>query len=180
MSYELIEKQVVYDGKKVRLELHHFRDEETGKRHVREICVHPGAVVILGLLDQDRVVLIRNKREAVGQILVELPAGTVEKGENPMNCAGRELLEETGYLAGRIKTLGTFFTSPGILSEKMYAFVAYDLKQQQTALRAGEEIETQLATLDEAIEMIRHGQIMDGKSIAAILMYDKFMRRNET
>jgi ADP-ribose pyrophosphatase len=93
-----------------------------------------------------------------------------------MNCAGRELLEETGYLAGRVKALGTFFTSPGILSEKMYAFVAYDLKQQQTALEAGEEIETQIATLDEAIEMIRHGQIADGKTIAALLMYDRFMR----
>ena len=179
MPYELIEKQVVYDGKKVRLELHHWRDEETGKRHVREIVVHPGAVVVIGLLDDQRVLLIRNRREAVGQTLLELPAGTLEKAESPMNCAGRELLEETGYLAGKMKLLGTFFTSPGILSEKMYAFVAYDLQVKSTALEPGEEIEVQEATLDGAIEMIREGQIADGKTIAALLMYDMFVRRNE-
>lgn len=171
MPYELIEKQVVYDGKKVRLELHHFRDPETGKRHVREICVHPGAVVVIGILPDGKILLIRNKREAVGQILLELPAGTLEKSESPMNCAGRELLEETGYLPGRVKPLGSFFTSPGILSEKMYAFVAYDLEQSRQALEEGEEIELRTASVEEAIEMIRDGQIADGKTIAALMMY---------
>ena len=174
MPYELIEKQVVYDGKKVRLELRHFRDVESGKRHVREIVVHAGAVVVIGLIDAQRLLLIRNKREAVGQILVELPAGTLERNENPMNAAGRELLEETGYIAGRMKLLGTFFTSPGILSEKMYAFVAYDLKKSHSALEEGEEIELLDASLDESIEMIRDGRIIDGKTIAALLMYEKF------
>ena len=171
MAYELIEKQVVYDGKKIRLELHHFRDPETGKRHVREICVHPGAVVVIGVLPDKQLLLIRNKREAVGQILVELPAGTLEKGESAMNCAGRELLEETGYLAGKIKPLGSFFTSPGILSEKMYAFVAYDLEQSQQALEEGEEIELHTASVEQAMDMIRSGQIADGKTIAALVMY---------
>src|SRR5207248_5865381 len=119
MSNRLIEKQVIYDGKKVRLEVHHLVDEETGRRHKREVCVHPGAVCILPMLDEGHVVLIRTRRYAVGQVLIELPAGTLEKNEDPMNCAGRELLEETGYVAGRLKAIGTFFTSPGILSEKM-------------------------------------------------------------
>lgn len=171
MSFELIEKQVVYDGKKIRLELHHLRDEESGKRLVREICVHPGAAVVLGLLDDGKIILIRNRRPAVGQVLVELPAGTLEKGESPMNCAGRELLEETGYLAGRMKLLGAFFTSPGILSEKMYAFAAYDLERSRNALEIGEEIEVFTASMDQAIEMVGDGTIVDGKTIVTLMLY---------
>jgi ADP-ribose pyrophosphatase len=173
MSYRLIEKQVIFDGSKVRLELHHLENDE-GSRMRREVCVHPGAVVILPLLDDNRILLIRNRRYAVGQILLELPAGTLEKNEDPMNCAGRELLEETGYLAGRLKPLGNFYTSPGILSEKMYAFAAYDLEKQATALEEGEEIEVQEAALDDAIRMIRDGRIHDGKTIATLLMFERF------
>ena len=91
-----------------------------------------------------------------------------------MNCAGRELLEETGYLAGRLVPLGSFFASPGILSEKMYAFAAYDLEPQQTALDEGEEIELAPLPFDDAIELVRTGDIRDGKTIATLLMYDRF------
>jgi ADP-ribose pyrophosphatase len=176
MSSELIEKQVIYDGTKVRLELHHLRNPEDGSRHKREVVVHPGAVCILGMLDDGRVLLIRNRRYAVGQTLVELPAGTLEKNEDPMNCAGRELLEETGYLARRLKPIGTYFTSPGILSEKMYCFAAYDLIEQKTALEEGEEIELEPTALDQAIRMCRDGRIQDAKTIATLLMYDRFHR----
>ncbi|HXE52550.1 MAG TPA: NUDIX hydrolase [Tepidisphaeraceae bacterium] len=177
MPSKLIEKQVIYDGVKIRLELHHLMDEETGKRHKREVVVHPGAVTILGLLDDGRVLLIRNRRYAVDQILWELPAGTLEKREDPMNCAGRELLEETGYLARRLKPIGTFFTSPGILSEKMYAFAAYDLQKQKAALEEGEEIEVEPTDFDQAIAMIGDGRIQDGKTIATLMMFDRFHRQ---
>jgi len=173
MSNRLIEKQVIYDGTKVRLELHHLQNEETGRRHKREVVAHPGAVVVLGLLPEDRVVLIRNRRYAVNDTLLELPAGTLEKGEDPMNCAGRELLEETGYLAHRLKSIGWFYTSPGILSEKMYAFVAYDLEKQKTALEEGEEIETEPTALSEALAMTTDGRIVDGKTIATLLMFER-------
>ena len=179
MSSKLVEKQVIYDGIKVRLELHHLEDEETGSRHKREVVVHPGAVVVLGLLEDGRVLLIRNRRYAVGEILMELPAGTLEKKEDPMNCAGRELLEETGYLAGRLRPIGSFFTSPGILSEKMYAFAAYDLQKRQAALEEGEEIELEPTAFDEAIRMIGDGRIQDAKTIAALLMFDRFHRREK-
>jgi len=179
MAHELIEKQPIFEGKKIRLEVHHLRNEDTDKRITREVVVHPGAVVILPLLKDDQIVLIRNRRYAVGQILIELPAGTLEKGEPPMNCAGRELLEETGYLAGRIQPIGNFFTSPGILSEKMYAFAAYDLVKKQAALEEGEEIELMPAKLDDAIEMIKLGQIADAKTIATLLIYDRFFRERK-
>ena len=175
MAYRLIEKQVIFDGSKVRLEVHHLEDEETGKRTRREVCVHPGAVVILALRGDGNVLLIRNRRYAAdGQVLIELPAGTLEKNEDPMNCAGRELLEETGYLAGRIQPLGVFYTSPGILSERMYAFAAFDLEKQQTALEEGEDIELMPTPLADAIQMIKDGEIQDGKTIATLLMFERF------
>lgn len=175
MTAKLIEKQVIYNGRKIRLEVHHLENDE-GKRHQREVVVHNGAVVVLGFVDPETVLLIRNYRYAVGQYLMELPAGTLEKNEDPMNCAGRELLEESGYLAGRLKPIGNFFSSPGILSEKMYAFAAYDLEKQHQALEEGEEIEVVPTKLSDAIDMIHAGQIHDGKTIATLLMYDRFLR----
>ena len=138
------------------------------------MCVHPGAVVVLPILPDGRVMLIRNKRYTIDQYLVELPAGTLEKGEDPINCAGRELVEETGYLAGRLKPIGAFYSSPGILTERLYAFAAYDLQKQSQALEEGEEIEPMPARLDDAIDMIRTGQIQDAKTIAALLMFERF------
>lgn len=176
MALQLVEKQVIYDGTKVRLELHHLESEEGGKRHRREVCVHPGAVVILPILDDQTVVLIRVRRYAVGRSLLELPAGTLEKGELPINAAGRELVEETGYLANRMNPLGVFYTSPGILSEQMYAFVATELERQEQALEEGEEIELVPTSCDDALDMIRSGAIEDGKTIAALLMYEVFRR----
>src|SRR3954470_24414325 len=177
MYNKVIERQVVYEGKKVRLELHNLENEETGKRHKREVCVHPGAVVILPFVDPENILLIRNRRYAVNDTLIELPAGTLEKNEDPMNCAGRELMEETGFLAGRLKSLGDFYTAPGILSEKMYAFAAYDLTRAKPSLEAGEEIDVAPASLDEALDMIRYGQIKDAKTIATLMMYDSFFRK---
>jgi ADP-ribose pyrophosphatase len=176
MSNQLIEKQVIFSGSRIRLEVHTLENDTTGKRHAREVVVHPGAVVILPLLKDDQILLIRNRRYTINERLIELPAGTLEKGEDPINCAGRELVEETGHLAGRLKSLGNFFTSPGVLSEKIYAYAAYDLEIAQTNPDEGEEIETLPVPFDEAIEMIRDGRIHDGKTIATILMYDKFFR----
>ena len=178
MDLELIEKQVLYDGRRIRLEMHHLLAD--GQRVAKEVCVHPGAVVILPLLDAQTIVLIRNRRYAVGKILVELPAGTLEKDEDPINCAGRELLEETGYLAGRMKPMRSFYSSPGILTEKMHVFLAYDLHKQSQDLQEDEQIQVFTATLGEAVEMIHQGEIEDAKTIAALLMYERFFANTPT
>lgn len=175
MASRLVDKQLIYEGRKVRLEIHHLEDDD-GRRHKAEVVAHPGAVVILPIVDDRTILLIRNRRYATGQTLLELPAGTLEKGEDPMNCAGRELQEETGYLAGRLKIIGSFFSSPGILSEKMYAFAAFDLQRTRQALEHGEEIEVQEAPIDDAIEWTRTGHIADAKTIATLLLYDRFFR----
>jgi ADP-ribose pyrophosphatase len=176
MPHRLIEKQVVYRGKRLQFEVHRIENEETEKMATREICVHPGSVVILPFLSDDEVILIRNRRYAVGQLLVELPAGTLNKGEDPINCAGRELQEETGYLAGRLKPIASFFSSPGVISEKLYCFAAYDLEKSQRNLDEGEEIEVMPVPYAQAVEMAASGQIMDAKTIAILLMYDRSHR----
>ncbi|HEX4124556.1 MAG TPA: NUDIX hydrolase [Tepidisphaeraceae bacterium] len=178
MAGKLIEKQLIYAGKKVRLELHHLEDED-GARYLKEVCVHPGAVVVMAFLDDDTIVLIRNRRYAIGQTLIELPAGTLEPHEDPMNCAGRELVEETGYLADRLEFLSTYFTSPGVLSERMHAFAAYGLTASLKALEQGEEIEVMPTPWNEVIEMIQDGRIQDAKTIATVLMFEKFRRRGK-
>lgn len=178
MHPRLVEKQVIYDGRRIRLELHHL-EKEDGTRLRKEVVAHPGAVVILPMLDLQTVVLIRNYRQAVGQSLIEIPAGTLEKGEPPINCAGRELLEETGYLAGRLTPLGTFYASPGVLGERMHLYVAYDLQQQQQALEADEEIEILPTDFEDVIDMIQSGAICDSKTIAAVLMYERFVRAGD-
>ena len=178
MPYRLIEKQVIYDGVKCRLELHDLENEKTAKRHRREVVVHPGAVLVIGFLDDGRVLLIRNWRYVVGQTLIELPAGTLEKGEDPQKCAVRELLEETGYRAGRIEPLLNFFTAPGLISERMYVFAANELSRQSAALEEGEEIEVLPTEWNQAVEMAINGQIQDGKTIAALLWYDRFRKTN--
>jgi ADP-ribose pyrophosphatase len=175
MAHRIIDKQVVYTGDKIRLEIHHLENDE-GKRLKKEIIIHPGAVVILPFVDEQMILLIRNRRYAVGQILVELPAGTLEGSESPMNAAGRELMEETGFIAGRLRPVLNFYASPGIMSEKMYVFAAYDLRPGTQALAAGEEIEVLRTKWDDAVLMIRTGEIQDGKTIATLLAFERFYR----
>ena len=171
MAYRLVSNKSIYNGRKVSLEVHELVNEATGAHVQREICVHPGAVVVLPLLPENQVILIRNHRYSVGKVLLELPAGTLEKGEDPMDCAGRELIEETGYRAGRLEAFPMFFTSPGILTEKMYPFIAYDLQKSKQALEEGEEIELYPVPMKEAVAMCLDGQIADGKTVATILRY---------
>jgi len=176
MADKLIENQILYNGKKVRLELHRFENDDTGVKTQREVIVHPGAVVILPFLDATTILLIRNRRPNLNQYLIELPAGTLDKGEEPINCAGRELHEETGYIAGRLKSIGSFFSSPGIMTEKMYAYAAYDLQPVEQQLEDYEEIEVRPTPFDSAVQMIREGRIVDGKTIATLLWYEKFLK----
>ena len=178
MPYELRNTRTLFTGNRIRLDLLQLVDEARDKTTTREVVVHPGAVVILPFATggdqptpQDQILLIRNHRQSVNKQLIELPAGTLEQGEAPMNCAGRELQEETGHLARRLAPIGSFYASPGVLTEKLHAFAAFNLMTTQTNLDDGEEIELLPTTFSEALDMIRQGQIEDAKTIATLLMY---------
>ena len=140
-----------------------------GKTKTREIVRHPGACVIVPLLDDGRVCLIRNWRIAVAQTLIELPAGTLEPPEPPHVAAERELIEETGYRAAKIEFLHAFYLSPGILDEQMHLYLATGLTAGATAREEGEEIENWLVPCDEAVAMIFRGEIRDAKTIVGLL-----------
>jgi len=151
-----------------------------GSEHFREVVQHPGAVVILPLLDDGRVCFVQNYRVAVDETLIELPAGTLEPQEDPAETARRELAEETGYRAGRIEHLLSFWMSPGILDERMHLFLATALEPGPLALEAGEDIRPLLKTWQEALEMVRQGHIQDAKTLAGLLYYEWEKRGHST
>ncbi len=154
-----------------------FRVEKTwqtgrsGNQLERHVIVHPGAVGILPLLDDGRVVLLRQYRVAVDAYLIELPAGTLEPGEPPIETAQRELIEETGYTAAKMEPLLTFFSSPGILRERLHLFLATGLVPGETALEDGEDIELLIADWDEIRGMIARGEITDAKTLIGLQHY---------
>ena len=161
---------ILFQGRRFRVE-RAVQVTPDGVEHVREVVRHPGAVVILPLLDDGRLCFVRNYRVAVDQTLIELPAGTLEPGEDPAETAARELAEETGYRAGRIEHLLTFCMSPGILDEQMHLFLAETLQPGPMALEAGEDIEPMLCTWQESLEMVCRGEIRDAKTLVGLLYY---------
>ena len=155
-------------------------DKRSGGVMHREIVVPANAVVILPMLDEQTVVLIRNERFAVGQTLWELPAGTLEAGENPALCAARELIEETGYAAAELTRLIEFYPSPGFCTECLTAFMAHTLNFQGQRLDETEKITTEATPLEQSIQMVRDNTIRDAKTIATLLYYQTFLRmRND-
>ena len=172
---KLLDRRVVYKGKHVQVREDRVI-EPSGYEASREIVVHPGAVCIVARPTPLEVILIRQYRHATGQELVEIPAGTLRQGEDPLGCAIRELEEETGYRAKKIEFLHAFFLSPGILDEKMHLYLATGLTAGETAREEGEEIENWLVPFDEAIAMIFRREIQDAKTIVSLLWVDRLLR----
>ncbi len=148
-----------------------------GQRIERDIVRHPGAVLIVPCLPDDQLVLIRNQRVAVDDTLWEFPAGTAESGEPAIDTARRELIEETGYRCSSIEPLGRFYTSPGFADELMHVFIATGLTHVGQQLEAHEQIDVEVRSRAEVLAMIAHGTIVDGKSIAAMLMLQQHNQR---
>ncbi len=147
-----------------------------GREHVRQIIRHPGAVVILPRRDDGHVVLIRNYRPAVDRWVIELPAGTLEPGEDPVAAAHRELAEETGYRARSMDLLASFLSSPGILDERMHLYLATGLEPGETDLQDDERIEPLVLPWEEAVVMARDRRIEDAKTLIGLLYCDLFRR----
>ena len=159
-------------GRLLRVEVISWTDEH-GRRITREVVRHPGAVVIVPQLGLDDVVLVKNYRIAVDEHVWELPAGTLEPNESPLDAAVRELEEETGYRPGRIEPMGEFFTSPGFCDELIHLFAAQELTFVGQRLDGHEQIEALDFGWSEVLAMIDDGRIKDGKTIAGLLMFDR-------
>ena len=136
----------------------------------REIVRHPGAAAMVPLLDDGKVILVRQYRHAVGKFLLEIPAGTLEPDEGPMECARRELVEETGYEAENLAKLAEILPAPGYTDEHIHIFLATGLRLAEQKLEDDEVLQVQPTPLDTALDMIRQGEIQDGKTIAGLLL----------
>ncbi|MAV36667.1 MAG: NUDIX hydrolase [Planctomycetaceae bacterium] len=147
-----------------------------GSLKTREVICHPGAVTIVPMVDNSHVCLIRNYRLAVEKTLIELPAGTLEPGENPEQTAIRELEEETGFRTTQLQSLHSFYLSPGILDEQMHLFVATELTAGPARREPGEQIENHIVSWPAAMEMVHDGTIQDAKTLVGLLLYERLRR----
>lgn len=141
-----------------------------GRSVLLDLLKHPGAAAVVPLLDDGRVLLIRQYRFATGGFLLEAPAGKLDAGEAPEACAARELEEETGYRAGRVEQLGTMWPSPGFTDERIHLFLATDLRPATQRLEADEIIELVPMAFDEAIRRVHAAEIQDAKTAMALLL----------
>jgi ADP-ribose pyrophosphatase len=165
----VVDSQPIYEGRIVRFRVDTVALPD-GSRAIREIIGTPGAVVIVPLTDDVQVRMVRQYRSAIGEFLLELPAGTLEPNEAPEQAAPRELAEETGDRATRWRRLTGFYTMPGICDEYLHLFLATGLTPGQTNQEADEFIEVVTLPLDEALDMVWRGEIRDAKTIIGLLI----------
>ncbi|HTO68541.1 MAG TPA: NUDIX hydrolase [Myxococcota bacterium] len=165
----LVERRVLWEGNVGSFGLDTV-DLPSGERATLALFRHPGASAVVPFLDRERIVLLRQFRHAAGGVIWEVPAGKLDRGEDPAHCAARELEEETGYRAGRVEKTGSILTTPGFTDERIHLFCAYDLVAGRAAPEAHEVLESEVVPLERALAMIDSGEICDGKSIAALFL----------
>ena len=176
----LVSTERLHKGKVVNLDLDtvRFPDGSTGQL---EMVRHPGASAVVALLDEPRspdprVLLIRQFRHAADDFIWEIPAGRLDPGETPSTCAHRELEEETGMSADVLSRLTTIYTTPGFTDEKIHLFLAHELKKGTHKREADEFMEVHTRRWSEAMNMIRSGEISDGKTLVALMFIQGFRR----
>ena len=168
MEETTLRSERIYTGRIVKLDLLDVRLPD-GKEARREIIRHPGAVAMVALDAEERVLLVRQYRNAADRILLEIPAGTLNPDEAPLACAQRELQEETGYYPGKLEPIGGIFVAPGYTTEFIHLFYATGLSESRLEMDDDEFIEVERVSMPEALDMIDRGVIADGKSVAGLL-----------
>ena len=162
-----LNSEVIYSGKVMRIE----RDSvelATGKCSIREVVRHSGGVVIVAMRNSETILMVKQYRYPIAQTSLELPAGKLEKGENPDFACKRELQEETGFVAKNWESLGYIYTSPGICDEKLYLYKADELTFIVENPDEGEIIQCYEYKISDVFDMIKQGQINDAKTICAL------------
>ncbi len=168
MLPERIESKEIYRGRIFDVRLDRVRED--GVEYEREIVEHRGSAVVVPVFDDLTVGLVRQYRHAAGEFLLEVPAGSLEAGEDPESGARRELEEEVGVVAGRVEKLAEFFVSPGFLSELMHVYLATELAATVQRLEFDEIIAVRRVSFDDLFEMIRAGEIRDAKTICGAFL----------
>jgi ADP-ribose diphosphatase len=174
MPIEVIAREVVYQGHafNVRRDKIRFPNQNVAQLDIIE---HPGAVTILPIDADGRIIFVRQYRHAAGKELLELPAGTLDEGEAPETCALREIREETGFAAGKLVELGEFYLAPGYSTEYMTVYLATDLHPSPLPGDADEFITLDKLPVEKAFQLAQDGELLDGKSLAALLLARKYI-----
>jgi ADP-ribose pyrophosphatase len=169
LEEKTIKSEEIFSGKIVSL---HLQEVElpNGKTSKREIIKHPGAVAIIAVTNENKIIMVEQYRKALERAIVEIPAGKLEKGEEPASCARRELEEETGYECESLELVTSFYTSPGFADEIVHVFLAKGLtvKENSAALDEDEFVNLEELTLEEALQYIKDQKIYDAKTIYAV------------
>ena len=171
MNEKTISSRNVFDGRLLKIDVLDV-ELDSGVQTVREIVRHPGTAVILGELADGRFILVRQFRKAVERELLEAVAGTLEKGENPSDCAMREFEEETGYRIDKLRSLGPVCLAPGYSAEVLHMFHAFlDSEQGEANPDDDEKLDVVHVSKDQLKEMIASGEIIDAKTLAIWTLY---------
>ncbi|MBF6611752.1 MAG: NUDIX hydrolase [Chloroflexi bacterium] len=165
-----LSRETVFDGKLIKVLKEMVRLPD-GNVRPREIVVHPGAVALVVVDQDEKLVLVRQYRRATDKVLLEIPAGTRESDEDAEACARREVQEEVGYAAGRVERLGGFYSAPGFCTEYLDCYLLTDLKESRLQPDDDEKIEVVKLSSEEARDAIQRGEICDAKSICGILLW---------
>lgn len=175
MNYKVIKKETIFEGVVFDVQVDQII-YDSGNKSVREIVIHNGGAVVLPVTKEGKLVFVKQFRYPFQNFLLESPAGKLEKGEDPFECAARELTEETGYSTKNITKLGEIYTSPGFCDEILYLYLALDLTAGNHNREEGEYgMETFEYSLTEVDELIKNGQIVDAKTVAIIYHYKNLL-----
>ena len=170
------EKNYVYEGKIINVR-RDMAELLNGRLAVREVVEHNGGVCVAALTDEKELIFVRQFRYPYMQVLLELPAGKLEKGEDPFEAGKRELEEETGPVAGKYYDLGKFYPTPGYCGEIIHLYAASELTSTKMNPDEDEFLEVEKIHIDKAVEMVMNNEIRDGKTIALIMKVAEMLRR---
>jgi ADP-ribose pyrophosphatase len=179
MDLKLLNRRRIYDGR-VFSTIVDDVEYPSGNRSIREVAEHGGGAVAFAVFPDETILLVRQQRYPIGDVLWELPAGKLDPGEDPLDCARRELEEETGYSAAQWQKLTAIYTTPGFCNERLHIYLARELTKHPDGRRLEEgelTMTVSILPVADAIAMIERQEIVDGKSICGILLGERMLRR---
>lgn len=175
MPFELIKSESLLKGRAFAIRRDWLKTPD-GRETKYDIIEHGGSVILVPVDADGNLLFVRQYRHAAGQDLLELPAGTLEAGEDPAVCAAREIREETGFAAGKLEKIGEFYLAPGYSTEFMIVYLARDLAYDPLEADADEFLTLEKIPVQQALEMAERGEIPDAKSLAALLLARQYLK----